>query len=328
MSVTIKDVAKAAGVSTATVSRVLSGKDFFYSEKTEKKVKKAIRDLGYRKNTAAVELVTMKSKVIAVILPDTKTTFSNSIIEGIQNEAFKIDLSVIILYIGNNDREKQKRALTTVIERSVNGILLLSSQLEKENQELLNSSNIPYVYVSIAVQSENVRFIASDDFQIGYQAANFLINKGHKKIGLAALEPNTFIGRQRINGYLRALNEHSLPSNENWIFSGNYSYDDGVQAMKYYGSDTELTAIIGASDLAAIGIINQAKKIGFKVPQQLSVMSIDGTDAVNIVDPNLTSVTQSFYTMGVESMKMLLNPELKSKYTETKIEERQSTGNI
>ncbi|WP_143788150.1 LacI family DNA-binding transcriptional regulator, partial [Oenococcus oeni] len=95
MSVTIKDVAKAAGVSTATVSRVLSGKDFFYSEKTEKKVKKAIRDLGYRKNTAAVELVTMKSKVIAVILPDTKTTFSNSIIEGIQNEAFKIDLSVI-----------------------------------------------------------------------------------------------------------------------------------------------------------------------------------------------------------------------------------------
>ncbi|WP_143875728.1 LacI family DNA-binding transcriptional regulator, partial [Oenococcus oeni] len=156
MSVTIKDVAKAAGVSTATVSRVLSGKDFFYSEKTEKKVKKAIRDLGYRKNTAAVELVTMKSKVIAVILPDTKTTFSNSIIEGIQNEAFKIDLSVIILYIGNNDREKQKRALTTVIERSVNGILLLSSQLEKENQELLNSSNIPYVYVSIAVQSENI----------------------------------------------------------------------------------------------------------------------------------------------------------------------------
>ncbi|MFT9065980.1 MAG: substrate-binding domain-containing protein, partial [Oenococcus kitaharae] len=291
-------------------------------------VREAVQTLGYRKNMAAVELVTMKSKVVAVILPDTKTTFSNKIIEGIQNEALKADLSVIILYIGDNDPEMQRRALDTVIERSVAGILLLSVELTHANQKILENAHINYVFASSAFAQENSRFIASDDFKIGYEATNFLIREGHQRIGLAALEPDTFVGQQRLLGYLQALKEHSFSFDKTWICAGNYSYYDGVNAMKRYGPDTKLTAIIGASDLAAIGIINQAKKMGLSVPQQLSVMSIDGTDIVNIVDPTLTSVTQSFYTMGVESMRMLLNPKLKSKYTKIEIKERESTRRI
>lgn len=117
MAVTIKDIAKQAGVSPATVSRVLSGQAAFYSEKTAKKVKKIAKKLGYQKNTAAVELVTRRSKVIAVIVSSTKTNFSDQIIDGIQQEAGEHDLNVIILYVGEKDPQMEQKALETVIER-------------------------------------------------------------------------------------------------------------------------------------------------------------------------------------------------------------------
>ncbi len=327
MTVTIKDIAEAAQVSVATVSRVLGNKEGFYSEKTAKKVRKVATKLGYRKNTSAVELVTRKSQVLGVIVAATKTNFSNQIIEGIQDEAFKKGLSVIILYANENDSESQARALQTVIERSVMGILVLAIQLMDDNLALLKDSRIPYRFLSTSFYGNKLPFTASDDFQIGYQATDFLIRKGHQKIGIVAIDTSLFIGQQRVAGYRQAMQDAQLSVRDCWIRVGKFTYQDGVAAMAAFGPQPDVTAIIGGSDMAAIGVLNQAQSLGLEIPDQLAVMSIDGTELVKIVRPKITSVTQSFYEMGKMGTRLLLETEVKpqSEYVPFKIEERQST---
>ncbi|KRM73285.1 LacI family DNA-binding transcriptional regulator [Secundilactobacillus collinoides] len=328
MTVTIKDIAETANVSIATVSRVLANKEGFYSEKTAAKVRQAAEKLGYRKNTAAVELVTQRSKVIGVIVSATKTNFANDIIAGIQDEAFKHNLSVIILYAGESDPNQQHRALQTVIERSVMGILILAIRPVDDDIAMLRAANIPHLFLSTSFDSQNLPFIASDDFRIGYQATDFLIKKGHKKIGIAAIDRHTYIGTQRVLGYQRAMADHDLPTKPAWIQDGHFTYDDGIEAMKTFGAKPELDAVIGTSDLAAIGVMNQAETFGLNVPTDLAIMSIDGTQMVKIVRPQITSVTQSFYEMGSRGMKMMLQRDMtkfESQYTPFRIDEREST---
>lgn len=327
MVATIKDVAEKAGVSAATVSRVLAHKEGFYSEVTARRVRKIAASLGYEKNTSAVELVTKKSQVIGVIISSTKTNFFEKIIDGIQDEAIKHNLSVIMLYAGQNDPVLQKRALQTLVERAVKGILVVVIQLDEDNLALLQGSQIPYRFLSTAYNSDKLPSIASDDYQIGYQATRYLIKRGHQRIGLVAMDTSGYIGQQRVNGYRAAMTEAKLPVKNEWVKVGMYTYEDGVSAMTAFGQQPDVTAIIGASDLAAVGVLNQAVQFNLKIPDQLAIISIDGTYLAEIVRPQLTTVTQGFYNMGILGTRMLLDhtKQTTSQFTPIKIETRQST---
>ncbi|MFC6255181.1 LacI family DNA-binding transcriptional regulator [Secundilactobacillus hailunensis] len=327
MSATIKDIAEAAGVSAATVSRVLANKEGFYSQATATRVRKIAVSLDYEKNTSAVELVTRKSRVIGVIISATKTNFSDKIIEGIHAEAIRHGLSVIMLYAGQNDPQLQEQALRTLIERAVKGILVVAIQLADENLALLQASQIPYRFLSTSYNSNKLPSIASDDYQIGYQATQHLIERGHHKIGLVAMDTSGHIGQQRVAGYKAAMIQAALSIEDDWIKEGMYTYEDGVRAMQTFGRQPEVTAIIGASDLAAIGVLNQAMQYGIQVPKQLAIISIDGTYLARIVRPQLTTVTQAFYEMGTLGTQMLLDQtqQTVSQFTPIKIETRQST---
>lgn len=327
MVATIKDVARAAGVSPATVSRVLSNQKAFYSEKTAQKVRAAVKQLGYRRNTSAVELVTQRSKVIAVLVSSTQTNFSDQILKGIQEQARVHNLSVMIIFAGEGDAEVQAKAIRTVIERSVMGILLVAIDLDPSNDELLENANIPFIFISMTLKNSAFPFISSNDFDIGYQATKYLIGKGHQKIGFAATDLDSFVGHLRYEGYRDAMRDNHLSFDEDWICGGHFTYEDGVNAMEHYGPQTELTAVIASSDLAGIGILNQATNYGMKVPDRLAILTIDGTQLCDIVRPKLSSVTQSFFEMGANGMDMLVSDSFKefySMYTPIKIVERQS----
>ncbi len=322
MTATIKDGGESRGF-TATVSRVLANKEGFYSERTVQRVRKVATSLGYEKNISAVELVTQKSQVIGVIISSIKTNFSNKIIEGIQDEALKHGLSVIMLYAGQNDPQLQERALKTLIERSVKGILVVAIQLTDQNLTLLQSSQIPYRFLSTSYNSDQLPSIASDDYQIGYQATQHLIQKGHRKIGLVAMDVSEYIGQQRVAGYKDAMRQSALPVKDEWVKTGMYTYDDGSNAMKAFGQQPEVTAIIGARcDLASIGVLNQAVQFNIKVPEQLHIVSIDGIylarDRSTAID---YTVTQAFMKW-VLSMQTLLDQTqpVRSRFTPIKIE--------
>lgn len=328
MGITIKDIAKLAGVSPATVSRVLANQSDFYSEKTAKKVRQAAKKLGYQKNTNAVELVTQKSHVLAVIISTIQTNAADQIINGIQETAIKKNLDVIILYAGEKNADLQKRALETVIERSVMGILLVAIDLDPQNDQLLKSANIPFLFLSIGFLKNRFPFISSDDFQVGYQATDFLLRKGHTKIGFAAADPETVIGQLRLAGYWKALSDHHITPQLNWVYDGEFTYDDGLAAMAHYIKKTALTAAVASSDLAAIGMLNQAQSQGLRIPEDFAVISIDGTFLCSIMRPQITSVTQSFHEMGVKGVETIVSQtrtQFQSRHTPIKITERQST---
>ncbi|OFP95221.1 LacI family transcriptional regulator [Lactobacillus sp. HMSC075D02] len=335
MVVTIKDIARKTGVAASTVSRVLGNKQSGYSQATAAKVRAAAKELGYKRNQAAVELVKQRSNVIATVVSSVKTSFSGQIIDGIQSEAIKHGLNLIIIYSNSADPVEQRRALMTAIERPVRGILLLSIALSAENLELLQESQIPFCFLSIGFNDQRFPFISSDDRQIGYQATQLLLAKGHRKIGLAAIDKYPYTGRLRLEGYREALKEAGITPKDDWVQLGDYSYTSGQAAMKAYGGKTKLTGIIAGSDEAAVGILNQARDFGLNIPDDLSIVSIDGTEICEMVQPQLTSVTQAFYKMGVEGVKRLEAPDAEKKivskqqiYTSISIVERESVRDI
>lgn len=334
MAATIKDIARKIGVAPSTVSRVLSNKPGVGPAMTER-IRKVAKELGYKKNRAAVELVKQRSNVIAAVVSSVKTSFSGQIIDGIQAEAEKNGLNLIIVYSHSADPVEQKKALLTVIERPVRGILLLSIALAADNVALLQESQIPFCFLSISLDDPALPFVSSDDWQIGYQTTQFLLNKGHRRMGLAAIDKYPYTGRLRLAGYRQALKEAGILPRDQWVQLGDYSYAAGKQAMSNYGAHTELTAIIAGSDAAGVGLLNQARILGLKVPDDISVLSIDGTEMCEMVQPQLTSISQDFYKMGIEGVKYLQSIEahpvakkIEQEYTPVRIVERQSIINL
>lgn len=328
MNVTIKDIARQANVSIATVSRILSGKTEFNSEKTINRIQALAKKMGYQKNTAAVELVTQTSKVIAVIVSENKTNFANKIIEGIHDESYKNGLNVIIIYASQNDSKRQLESIKTVVERQVKGILLIAMNLSDDGYSLLKQVGKPYVFLSIS-NDRNLSFISSDDYLIGYQATKYLINKGHENIAIAGLDVHSYIGKKRIEGYRHALEESGITPFEKWIINGSFSYEDGFNTLKRLGKISPVTGIIACSDFVALGVINQASAWNIRIPKDLSIISVDGTEICKMVKPAITSVTQSFYEMGTLGVNYLMNHSHDNSYkkiTTIKIETRQSTS--
>ncbi|GEK27839.1 LacI family DNA-binding transcriptional regulator [Furfurilactobacillus siliginis] len=326
MTVTIKDVAKAAGVSIATVSRVLAHKVDFYAPETAAQVTKVAKELGYQRNVTAAELATKTSDVLAVIISATKTNFADSIIEGIQDVAFAQGLSVIILYAGENNDDLQHKALTTVIERSVRAILIVALELNEDNRQLLDDSAIPHVFLANASDKNKGLFVASDDFKIGKATTTYFLDQGYTSIGLVGMDRTSYVGRQRINGYLAALKQHDITPGDNWIQGGNFRYEDGVTAMKAYGPKPPVQAVIANSDVSALGVINTAHQFKLDIPSQLAVLSVDGTQLIEMFRPQVTALVQDFAAIGRRGAEMLLKqiPEA-SQFIDFKIHDGEST---
>ncbi|GAY72248.1 LacI family DNA-binding transcriptional regulator [Lentilactobacillus kosonis] len=307
MKATIKDIAKRTNLSVATVSRILNNKTGFYSEKSAVKVHQAAKDLGYQKNTNAVELVTQSSKVVAVIISSAKTNFADQIIDGIQEVALSKGLNVIFLYAGEDDADIQYKALVTAIERSVMGIVMVAVELNGHNLDYLQQSQIPYIMLSTPHSPKGSVYITTDNYQLGYRATEFLIEKGHEKIALVGNDLSD-IGTDRLRGYKDALEQHNLSFNPDFIVTGNFTYEDGVLAVNQLcQAKPQVTALIGGSDMTAIGMINQARDLGLAVPDNLSVMSLDGTKLTKIYRPSITSTVQPFNEIGKRGMQQLIS---------------------
>lgn len=304
MKPTIKDIAAQTGLSIATVSRVLGHKHGNYSQKTHDKVLAAAQELGYRKNSAAVELVKKHADVLAVIINATPTNFSTAIIDGIQQRAGELGQQVIILYAGNRDTALQHQAITTALERPLAGILLVAIEPDEEDRQLLQASQTPFCFVSLNLDDPTIKSVSSDNRQLAYRATTYLIDHGHTHIGLAGID-NFHTGSQRLAGYQQALADHQLPQDPSWVQPGDYSYQAGQNVLPAYLA-LGVTAIVAASDMVAAGLLTAAKQHHLVLPDQLSLISIDGTIICDLTTPALTSMTQDFRTIGQQSVNRLL----------------------
>ncbi|WP_445487775.1 LacI family DNA-binding transcriptional regulator [Niallia sp. 03133] len=314
MNVTIKDIARIANVSTATVSRVLNGAGG-YNEETKNKIMDVVNKLGYRRNEMARSLVKNSSNLIGVIMPNVATIFYGEIVNGIESVAHTNGYSVIISHSGiNGDRFND--CVNVMAERKVDGLVIVTVELNKAQVELVNSLQIPYILLSTDTPCKDAPYIKVNDFDAAYAATRFLIENGHTKIGIAGVNPDDRVaGIPRIEGYKKALEDNEIAFNRKLVKYGDFSFYSGKEAMKSYLEEkVELSAVFGVSDDVALGIISEANDHGLKVPEKLSVIGYDNTRVAEMSIPPLTSIGQPFFEMGEEGCERVIE-SIQSKKT-------------
>lgn len=308
-NITIREIAKQAGVSVATVSRILNKQDGF-SEKTRIKVQNVINESGYKPNAVARGLAKHKTHTIGVLLPEVTNRFSSELIHGIESAAHEHSLSVIIC---NTDQDgiRTREYLSVLSEKQVDGIIFCSEQLKDEYIQDLKNLKCPVVLVSTYSLKWQFPYIRVDDRMAAYNAVEFLLDKGHREIGMISGSPGDLIaGNQRIEGYRQALEDRGIIFNEKRIAYGDFHYDSGlIAAEELLKRCSELTALFVSSDEMALGVLTYAYRHGLRVPDDLSVISYDDTmDAVMSIPP-LTALHQPIFEMGVKAVRILTGDE-------------------
>lgn len=307
MKITIKEIARRAGVSTATVSRVINGQEG-YNEETKQKVLDVIEETGYLGNASALKEYN-KPKVdqlVAVLVPDLETNFYAKIIKGIEAVARQEGYSVLICNTGK-EGEHALEDIEVLKKRKVSGMALIGIALDDVLYEKLEKTKIPYVLISTVSYKYQVPYIKVDSFQAAYAAVNFLLAQGHREI--AMITGTSKSGRSsREMGYLKAMEDAGLEGKETRIYRGDFSFQSGKQGMKkLLDSDRAITAVFAASDDMAVGAVSAAYERGIEIPRELSVIGYDNTKVAEMSIPPLTTIAQPLYEMGEQGMRMLMD---------------------
>ena len=316
MSVTIKDVAKEAGVSVATVSRVLNG-SCNVSDESAQRVNDAVEKLRYSPNFLGRNLRKRETNVILVIMPTSEHSLYSKIIMGMQKYAEKIGYDIISAVTGSASTV-EARQMTMLFNRTVDGVVLLGTQYDADELNKL-AQNYDIALCCEGVEGANVLTVAVDDEQGAYDAVTALIRKGHKRIGFVGIDSKTAISAiDRENGYKRALAEHGIAESEELIYRENYEYDCGERAAEYFaGLENRPTAIFAVSDLLAISVINKLHELGIEAGQDIGVIGFDNITMCEMMRPKISTVEQPCEKMGELVITKLIE-NIHSEHKDTK----------
>ena len=305
MTVTIYDVAREAGVSMATVSRVVNNNPNVKPQ-TRKKVFEAIERLGYRPNAVARGLASKKTTTVGVVIPDISNAIFAEVARGIEDIANMYHYNIILC---NADKRKEKeiRVINTLLEKQVDGLLFMGGVVTDEHMQAFQTATVPIVLCGTNEEGNTMAAVDIDHQQAAHDAVKLLIDKGHRRIGMISgnlQDPNN--GFSRYNGYKNALEEAGVAFDESLVRIGNHRYESGIEAMKYFLELPERpTAIFSATDEMAIGAIHAAQDAGLAIPGDISVISVDNSRMASMVRPLLTTVAQPMYDIGAVSMRLL-----------------------
>ncbi|WP_062352488.1 LacI family DNA-binding transcriptional regulator [Bacillus kwashiorkori] len=334
MPYTIKDVAKLANVSTATVSRVLNDQGG-YSEKTKQKVLAVIQDLGYEPNAIARGLVNRRTHTIGFLAPDLTSTFANELLKGVEKAVHDRGSSVIVCHTENHG-VKTMKYLQLLHEKRIDGIIYTSHELKEEYYEYIKKMNVPLVLLATETEQYSVPFVKVNDRAAAFSATEYLIKNGHRKIGLIIGEKSDRIATiPRLEGYRTALAHYQIDFNWDYvIFSDSYFFRDGIAGLRNLREVApEVTAVFAGSDEIAMGVLSECYRKNIKVPDRLSVIGYDNIKIAEMTTPALTTIAQPLTAMGERSAQMIftmLNGErlVSSQFLPHTIIERESVKNL
>lgn len=305
-SATIEDVAKLAGVSIATVSRVVHNPEKV-SESTRKKVRAAIAQSGYTPNAMARNLRRRTSKMILVLLPDIGNPFFANILSGIESVARQEGYGILI---GNtdNDPEKEEFYLTYLRSNQADGVILLTGHLPYGSKEEDVPSLPPMIAISERMATPAIPFVGIDNVAAARMATEHLISIGHKEIAHIMGPSGNVLSVDRLQGYRYALLAAGLPIREELILEGDFSIEGGRAAVeRLFIRDEAPTAFFCANDEMAIGVILGLTKRGYRVPDEFSVIGFDDIPFASCTTPSLTTVQQPRRQMGEVAMRRLID---------------------
>ncbi|WP_405100278.1 LacI family DNA-binding transcriptional regulator [Oceanobacillus sp. FSL H7-0719] len=313
--VTIKDVAKAAGVSPSTVSRVIADNPRISSD-TKKKVRRMMKELGYHPNIHARNLVVKSTKTIGVILPSSadkalQNPFFPEILRGIGSITHKEQYSMM-LSSGQTETEIFSEVERMVYGSYVDGLILLYSRLNDRVTNFLREQEFPFVIVGKPYEYINeITHVDNDNFAAGKEITEHLIGMGHKEIAFIGGAKDLFVTIDREKGYQVALYEAGIQNQEEYIVHTEFLKAGGREAVEdLLALKKRPTAIVVSDDLISLGVLSMLEDSGINVPGDISLVSFNNVYLSEIIRPALTTIDIQINELGAQSAKALIEKTL------------------
>ncbi|WP_336790354.1 LacI family DNA-binding transcriptional regulator [Paenibacillus sp. MMO-177] len=309
--VTIKDIAKSAGVSVTTVSRALNGYDDV-NEGTRLKIKTIAERLGYSPNMAARSLISKKTKTLGLLLSNvtrdsSKDNIAYEVLCGINDRSGELDYD-LVLFSTTPQKQIMKSYKTLCQERGVDGVIIMGIRLDDPYLKEVVSSDIPCVLIDIKLEGPNVGYVTSDNTNGAFEAVNHLLELGHRHIAFINGHAQADVSLLRQEGYRQALEQHGLSFDGSLVFNGQFSEQGGREAAKrVIAAKPQVTAIFCASDLMAIGAMQGVRDMEKKVPEDISIIGFDNINLTEYCRPALTTVHQHKYELGYHAAQLLID---------------------
>ena len=332
----ISDIARLAGVSKGTVSRVINNSKEGVSEETRRRIQQIIKETGYIPNQVAGSLTYSCTKTIGLIIPDIQNMFFPQLVRGIEDCANENGYN-LFLCNSDSDIKKEERYLRAFIEKRVDGILLNTCG-NIQDEPLLKSiirSNTPIVLLD----RRSADFPANpgiyvNNMEAAYDGVSYLIYTGCRKILFLGGPRGVFTSTERYKGYIKALKDAKLDFNLDYVLFGPYSSAFGYSGAKQLlEKNPDVDGIFASSDAIAFGVIRALHEMEIKVPGQISVVGFDGISFSSDISPSLTTVAQPIYEIGYHAVKKLIacinhEENVEDEYMQTSLIVRESTRQI
>jgi DNA-binding LacI/PurR family transcriptional regulator len=309
-AVTIKDIAKALGLSTSTVSRALRD-SYEISPETKKLVLECAEKLNYRPNPVALSLKERKTRSIGVVVCEIANSFFSQVINGIESVAYDKGYNVIISQ-SHESYDREIVDLQFLSSRGVDGILISVSTETSDYQHILNlhEKGLPIVLFDRIAPGINTHTIITDNFKGAYEATEHLISNGYKKIAAISTSEFLSISTERLAGYKEALNANGIRISNDYIkhcFYGGMIFSEVEESINQLMTLKEPPeAIVTLSDKLTLGSLKTFKRRGLRIPDDIAIVGFSNSDIAEITDPALTVVRQPAFEMGKASTELLL----------------------
>ncbi len=303
---TMKDIARLAGVSTSTVSHVIN-KSRFVSDEIAERVNNAAQQLNYAPSALARSLKMNRTKPIGMLVTTSTNPFFGEVVKGVERSCYHQGYNLILCNT-EGDNQRMKASINTLLQKRVDGLLLMCSTLEGERLDVFDR----YPDIPIVVMDWGPILFASDKIQDnslqgGYMAAKHLIECGHKEIGCITGPLIRHQAQMRYEGYKRALAEAGIAINPDWIVESDFECEGGYQAFeKLYQRGKLPSALFVSNDMMAMGVIQAASQRGLRVPDDLSLIGYDDVHIAKFMTPALTTIHQPKYRLGKAAVDTLL----------------------
>ncbi|MCF6094274.1 LacI family transcriptional regulator [Microaerobacter geothermalis] len=310
MSVTIKDVAKLAGVSPSTVSRVIANNPRI-SPATSRKVKEAMEHLGYHPNVMAKSLVSRSTQTLGIILPRSAdelflNPFFPEVLRGINAYANYTGYD-LLMSAGSTEQEEKEAFNRMVFGGRVDGVILLASRVNDPLIPLLKKRNFPFVLIGRSLEHPDIVCVDTNNVKAAYDATMHLIKQGHVRIGFISGPRDLVVSQDRIKGYQDALKENNLPFHTDWVFEAKFLLESGYQAISTLFEQPEKpTALVVSDDLITFGVLRGLYELNYRVPEDVALVSFNNVSMSDLTTPPLTTIDIGIYHLGYTTAQLLI----------------------
>jgi DNA-binding LacI/PurR family transcriptional regulator len=305
---TLKDIARALGVSVGTVSKAL-GDGADVGAETRERVLEQARAMGYVRNLVARGLRAQHTRTAGVVLDNLASEFGASVVAGLQDQLRRCGYQSLVISASRHP-ELERRAVTTLLERAVDGIVFADTRLHSTDQlpPQVAAAALPVVFVNRRLDASATHFVGPDDAFGGYLATEHLIGHGHRRIAHAAGPGGWPATADRLRGYRLALEDYGIAYDESLVTHCDWFVEPGAAAgRRLLRRPDPPSAIFAANDRIAAGIVDAARELGLAVPGQVAIVGYDNRQLAEYVRPALTTVELPLYAMGVEAGTLLVD---------------------